>query len=160
MACVKSEDPLFEVEHDVDFEIPAGLNNIETHIFIINNVPTHVGNRLDDFNLTWDDVERINSAKATITGKFSNIDWDFVSSVEIDAINIHDHLDRKEIFYQEFIGFDTNEELRLLSSLSDIKSILENPTMKLEIQLRFKQFTPATLDTRFTYSFNVFGQGE
>lgn len=153
LSCGGGETPLFVMEVDAELIIPAGLNSLDSHYFIVRDVPTRIANYAVN---TFNDIDRIQSSNARLQGRVQEIDYSIVDQITIDVISKSDPSNQKEIFYNNLIPFNRDEELTLLSSLSNVSDILTEDLIDLEIRLIFKTFTPTELDTRLFMTFNAY----
>ena len=155
LSCSNGAEPLFDIELEADFTIGAGLNTFDTHFFIIRNVPT----RIQSFLGTVDEdlIGQILPTRAQITAPFTSIDFSIVREVSVWAVSSADPNIKKEIFYQDRIEFNEQEDLKLFSSLSEVKDILTEDDFDLEIRFNFRTFTPTNIDSRLTMNFIVNG---
>lgn len=153
LSCGGGETPLFVMELEAELLIPAGLNNLDSYYFKIEDVPTRIANYA---TTTFGDIDRIQSSNARIEGRIFDIDYSIIDQITIDVISKSDPSNQKEIFYNNLISFNEQSELQLLSSLSDVGDILIEDTVDLGIRLIFKTFTRTELDTRFYMTFNAY----
>lgn len=154
--CGTSEEPLFIMELESDFVIPPGLNSFDTHYFIIRNVPTRIRNYLG-LGQDSENIGRILPNRAELNSKFINIDWSLVREISIHAVSSSNPRESKEIFYHDRIDFENVKELKLLSSLSEVKDILLQDNLTLEVRLNFRRSTPVEIESRLTMNFVVNG---
>ena len=154
--CGTSPEPLFVMELETDFIIQPGLNSFDTHYFVLRNVPTRVRNYLNP-GFDPETIGRILPNRAELNAKFLNIDWAIVQEISIWAISANDPNVRKEIFYHDRVDLNNVKELQLLSSLSEVKDILLQDILTLEVRLNFRRSTPAEIETRLTMNFVVNG---
>jgi len=157
LSCGGGENALFEMEIEAELLIPAGLNSFDTHYFIVRDVPTRIANYTLN---TFEDIDRIQASNALITGRFQDIDYGIIDQIIIEVISQSDPSTQKEIFYNNLVPFSQNSDLQLLSSLSNVKEILTEEFVDLEIRLIFKSFTPRELDTRLLMQFNAYSVEE
>lgn len=153
MGCGNNDPVLFEMEMEVDFEIPAGLNTIQKHIFEVKNVPT----RISLYGTNLQSVSRIHAHDATLGGRIGVANFGIVDDISVWMISRTDPTLRREIFYQNFIDFDHNGPLNLFSSISEVQDIIIDDFVDLEIQLFFRTFTPQNLDSRLSMNFKAYG---
>ena len=142
---------------EADFSMRAGLNNLDTHYFIIRGVPTFSANYANSAEAR-DAIGEILPNRAEINARFSQIDWSIVQEVSIWAQSVSDSSIKKEIFYQDRINFGNVEELQLFSSLSEVKDILLQDNVTLEVRVRLRRITPQEIDTRLTMNFVANGR--
>ncbi len=155
-ACEKERLPLYEVNMDADFVIPSGLNTIATHVFLIRDVPTNYKFSADTRNIDTSSITNIQSARGLMRAKFSSVDYDFISRVSVYAVSRKDPTLRREMYYLDFVPLETNEELKMLSSTSELKEILKEEFIDVEVRLNFRAFTGPALPTRLVFGYAVF----
>lgn len=155
-SCSSDDTPLITIERQVDFEVPVGLNTIETHTFVLNDVPLGLKSEIATRGYNEDVIKRILAERGLIIAKFDNIDWDFVNDVSIRALSNTIPVESAEIFYQDPVPFNTNEEIRLFSNITNVKDILLNDLVDIEVKMRFRTFSPTNIEARLTISFAIF----
>ncbi len=155
-ACEKERVPLYEVNMDAEFDIQSGLNTVATHIFVIRNVPTNYKFSADNRNVDTSSITNIQSARGLIRAQFGSVDYDFISRVSVYALSRKDTTLRREMYYLDFVPLETNEELRMLSSTSELREILKEEFIDIEVRLNFRAFTGPTLPTRLVFGYAVF----
>lgn len=153
LSCGGGDTPIFVMELEAELIFPAGLNNLDSYYFKIEDVPTRIANYS---TTSFGDIDRIQSSNARIEGRIFDIDYSIIDQITIDAISKSDPSNQKEIFYNNLISFNDQSELQLLSSLSDVGDILTEETVDLGIRIIFKTFTRMELDTRFFMTFNAY----
>ena len=150
-SCSNAPDALFQITTEAEFEIAPGLNTIETFIFPINQVPTNftaLSNGADP-----NTIGSIQPSRAIITAPFVNFDWSIVREVSVRAISRRNPELNFEIFFQDQISLNNQNELRLFSSLSDVKDILIDESFNLEVRFNFRNITPAQIPSRIEMNF-------
>ncbi len=151
-SCSGDRAPLFRMNLEADLIIPAGLNSLDTYYFTIPLVPTN-------FRTYWggnpSDVQSILPANAQMFSRFSNIDWNIVREVYIFAVSPRNPDNRKEIFYQNLIERNRSSELRLFNSLPDVRDLLVQDFVNLEVRINFRVITPFEIDTRLIMNFHA-----
>ncbi len=156
ISCNNEVEPLFVMELDADFVIPPGLNSFDTHYFIIRDVPTRITNYLGT-GFDKDVIAEILPNRAELNARFSSIDWAIIQEVVIHAIPQSNPSSSTEIFYQTRINLNNVKELKLFGSLPNVKDILLEDRMTLEVRLNFRRTTPIEIETRLTMNFVVNG---
>ncbi len=154
-SCENTPEPLFTMRMEADLVIPAGLNSFDTHYLYIRDVPTRIENYI---NGSFDDagIEQVYPDQAVLSSLFVAIDWAIIREISIRAISSADPTINQEIFYHNRINSNV-KELPLLSSLPDVKDILLQDRVTLEVRLNFRSSTPAEIDSRLTMNFAVNG---
>lgn len=156
LSCTDGLNVLFDFETESDFTIPAGLNTFETFYFPINRVPTNIEN----FSVGTDEtlITSILPSRASITAPFIAFDWSRIQEVAVYAISIRDPQRREEIFYQDQINFNELNELRLFSSTVDVRDILQEEFVNIEVAFRFRNVTPSEIRGRIRMNFLANGE--
>ncbi len=147
---------LFDTEIEVNFDIPAGLNNLETHYFNIKNIPSFYEEKKSIYGVSDDDILKSLANRASIIPRFQEVDYGFIRDISIKLYD--DEYPRSEAFYLETVRISEENELNLLSSLTNLKDILSKPTFDLEIRINFKTFTVRTTENKIKLNFSSFGQ--
>jgi len=156
MSCGADVEPLFTIEVESEFVLPPGLNTFDTHYFRIDNVPTRAKNFLGaDFDKA--SVGRVLANRAELNARFSNIDWSIIREISIHAISPRNPEVSKEIFYHDRVELQGVKELQLLSSLSEVKDILLEDIMTLEVRINFRRTTREEIESLLTMNFVVNG---
>lgn len=155
-ACSKEATYLYEVPLEAEFVIPSGLNTIETHYFIIKDVPTYFTQFANDRGVDTSSITNIQSARGLLRGTFQNNDYSFISRIAINIVS-HKNPNRiKEMFYMDFVPLNTNEELRMLSSTTELRNILNEEFVDVQVAINVRDFTTTNIPTRLRFSYVVF----
>ena len=149
--CVKELNVLFDFNSEADFIISPGLNTFETFYFPIKSVSTNIGNFGSGIDTSL--IETIFPSRATISAGIGSFDWSRVQEVAVYASSIRNPLLREEIFYQNQISFNEQNELRLFSSSKNVKDIMKEDFVNLEVAFRFRNITPGEIRTRIKMNF-------
>jgi len=152
--CSSGPEPLFEIPIEARFTMQPALDNFQTHYLPIRRVPTFyqtfvTGNE--------DAIDHINGGRGTITAQFNNIDWGIVREVEIHISSPAQLESSKEVFYQDRIQLSGVEELRLFSSLPDVKDILLQDFIDIEVRFNFRRITIQEVDVVLNLNFVAYG---
>ncbi len=154
--CSSDSPPVFVMNLEADFKIPAGLNTLDTHYFVLRGVPT--------FSRTYvnnqegrDAISGVFPSRAEINARFDRLDWAIIQEISIWAVSASDSSIKREIFYENRIDFSNVRELKLSSSLSEVKDILFQDQLTLEVRIRLRNITPFEIDTRLTMNFDAHG---
>jgi hypothetical protein len=146
LSCGDKTVPLFTIDFQEQFSIPAGLNTIETHTFVIQDIPSLLESYKANFNVLDEDIASILPSRGRINQIFSNIDFDFIQSVSIWMVSNVDPQYRYELYYLDFVPVNTGDEIRLLSGISNLKDLMNEGSFDLEIKLKFRTFPPNQTD--------------
>ena len=150
-SCTDTPDALFQISTEASFDIAPGLNNIETFIFPISQVPTNFAALSGGVDPNT--IGSIQPSRATISAPFVAFDWSIVREVSVRAISPRNPELNREIFFQDQISLNNQNELRLFSSLSDVREILIGETFNLEVRFNFRNITPAEIPSRIEMNF-------
>lgn len=153
MSCNNREKELFTVEMETRLNIPGGLDNILTHVFVIQDVPSTLEAFAEQKGFSLDNIDRVNSSIARLEGVFEAVDYSNVDRIAINIRKDDDISSAREIFFQETIPLNHSGPLQLFGSLSDIKPYLVDEIFDLEIEIRFKAPTTQLLENRLIFSF-------
>jgi len=156
LGCDKGPPVLFEITTESEFIVPPGLDNIRTHIFILNGIRTNI-----DLFITEEArnaVDAVYARDALIQPRITEFDFRLVNMI---AINVWDPAfpdDKREVFFMDRLNNNNRERLPLFSSLSEVKDILLNPTFDAEVKIRFATFTPTEIISNLTMNFVANGK--
>ncbi len=156
LSCFNEPPTLFNLTTESEFNIPAGLDNFQTHTFFMRNVPTRIHSYVNSSNT--DAISGIFANRANIEALFTNFDFSFVRMAVINIWAPGFPEDKKEVFFMDLLNNQGREELQLFSSLSNVKDILLNDTFDAEVRLLFRGFTPTAIESRLTMNFVAHGK--
>jgi hypothetical protein len=155
-SCGSDRTQLFEINNEIEFFIPGGLNTIETHVFVIRNVPSFFKSSLANHGATEEQIVSISAARAKLIGSFGQIDYDFIEEISVRAISKTDPTLNKEMYYQDRIQFNHSGDLELFASISELIEILTDEIFDMEIRIRMRQSSPVQLQNKLIFSYVVF----
>jgi len=156
-SCRERTPELFQIQMEERINFNAGLNSIETHVFLLEDIPSTLEALAEQKGVTMDDISSVKPAIASLEGVFQEIDYSIVEEITINLIDPNDNTNNREVFYQELINLNHKGPLQLFGSLPDLKEILQEETYNLEIAIRFRTPTVQTLENRLIYSFVAYG---
>ncbi len=156
LSCTKDKPILFVGNFDADLEIPAGLNTVETHYFILRNIPVYFIQNALLAGIDTSKISNISAGRGSINHILGTQDLDFINTVSIYAVSKNDPTVKREMFYLDFVPFATRREIRLLSSTTELKDILKEDVIDLEVRLLFRSFVPNTLRVKLNLGYTVF----
>lgn len=157
MQCRKQKEILFEMKFEHQFLVPSGLNNVETHVFTVNNIASQLKFKMEQNNIRMEDIASINATTATLEGAYSELDYTYFARAIVELLPT-DRSKRYEAFYQENIPFNQKSPLRLFGSLTNLKPIFELPKYNLDLALRFKSPTIQSQEHILKYSIVAYGK--
>jgi len=157
-ACEDNIDPLVIVTVERDFQIPGNLNTIETHFFELKEIPVLLGQNLDVFNRTEEDIVSINPADAVLSSTFNNIDWTFIQRVEVFAVSRLDNSKKLRMFQSNEPDFGNRNQLTMFNTFIDVKEIFKEELIDLEVRIKTRAFVPSNISAKLTFSYGIFDQ--
>lgn len=156
LGCGKDETPRFSIPVEAFFEIPAGLNTIETHFIPINGVVNFMQARLAQNNMTVDQVTSVQSGRGQIIALSPNVEYRLFNDITVNAISVTNQSKADEMYYQDFIEFDHDGNLELLSSISELKEIMLNGIFDMEVKVNLRQSSLVTTEHKIVFDLAVF----
>ncbi|MFZ1749302.1 MAG: hypothetical protein WAU01_03890 [Saprospiraceae bacterium] len=155
-SCDKETIVRYEVPIDAEFDIPTGLNTVETHYFIIRNVPTYYKQNADIKGVDTSSIINVVASRGLVKSKFQEVDFDFVERVSIYAVSQKDPTIKREMYYLDFVPLTTRAELRMLSSTTSLRDLLKEEFIDLEVRLNVRSFTRSNIRARIEFGYAVF----
>jgi hypothetical protein len=151
--CLSDDSEYVEAKITAVFDVPSNLNPIETHYIIVRDVKSVFAQTLATRGLQSEDISRVVAHRCRIFGRFGGANMSIFSNISIRALSKDGNNRRSEMFYLEEIPFTGRSELQLLSSISELKSTMENETFDLEIRLQIRGFVPTSLPLQIDFSY-------
>ncbi|MEL6635188.1 MAG: hypothetical protein AAFW73_02495 [Bacteroidota bacterium] len=149
---------LFELTHQVDFEIPAGLNTIEDHFFVFQDRLSNFEAQLDLSGFRREDISRIDPQELRLTAIFAGEEYDFIREVSLDLFVNEANGRRSEAFWRNEIPFNTRGILQIPGTLIDAKDFfLDDERFNMELRLDTREFNDTFIGTRLEVTFLVRG---
>lgn len=158
LSCGSDRQELFIVDNEVEFILPGALNTIETHVFIIRNVPSFYRTSLSANGASDDQVVSITATRARLMGSFGTIDYNFIAEISVRALSKSDPGLNREMYFQDRIPFNQSGDLELFSSISELKDILSEEVFDMEVRIRLRQSTPLQIQNKLIFSYAVFDE--
>lgn len=156
-ACSKDEKQFVEVKLDFELNLPAGLNSLETHYFVYDNVPNFYTQSLLSNGISKERVDKVTGYRARLSSSSGTANFELFRRISIFAVERNNPSNRLEMFYLDDIPFGISTEIDLLTSISNLKSIMESDDLyTLEFQIEFKTFVPFDQRIKFDYSYVIF----
>ncbi len=157
-SCSNNAEPRFYVDVERDFNVEKTLNPIVTHFFELKNIPTGLGQSLDLYSLSEENITGIHPADAALTTASGVMDWSFVSSVEIYAISRIDPTKRKQIYFIRGRDPGSRNELKLFNTFADLSDIMTEEAIDLEIRLVTDASQSGNFRARLLFNYAVFDE--
>jgi len=137
--CSKDEEPRFTMPVEVALFFPAEFNTIETHTVEFFSVPNQLQLRLEQNGMTEDQITSIVSGRGQIIPVTSNVQYQLMNNIRVNVSSIDNDSDINEMYYNDFIEFDHEGNLELLSSISELKDIMKEGVFNLQIKYNLRQ---------------------
>jgi hypothetical protein len=152
ISCGKDREYI-EKNLTLSFDIPTGLNTIESHYFQLGEVNMFLDETLKINNLPVDQTYEISGAKCLLTSRLSGADFSVIDRISVFAVDRSNPNKRIEIFYNENIPLQSISNIRLLASISNVTPYIKDNRMKMEVRIRFRGFmvAPVIADLDFSY---------
>lgn len=151
--CGGDDREYIERRLNLSFNVPGGLNNIESHYFQIDDVPMFLNETLEINQLDTSSIDEIVGGSARLYGKIGGIDFSDIERISVFAVSPENKEYRKEMFYQEQIPFTNISEIKLFNGLADFSEFIVDNKMDMEVRIKFRAFSSlsAKLDLDFSY---------
>ena len=154
ISCGDEEHADLEFFIEERFVLPAGLNTIETHVFVIEDVYTLINGNLASKGYTLDQVETIGPGRATLTSDFSRLN--FLREVSIRVVPKNNPAEYKELFMEDNVLLNEDNSISLFNTLVDITEEFSAEQVDIEVRLQLRSFSPAQLPLTLRFSYAVF----
>lgn len=156
-SCNKDKrNELFVMTQEMEFEIRAGLNVVETHFFVQPATASTYKAFLELSGFDESVVATIEPKFADLTTAFGDVDLDFVRYIEIRVFDSFDVDYQREVFYLDPVLPNTRGTIYPFPGLSDVKGIVTEPAFGIEVRLIFRYPPPSTFNMRLSLDFAVF----
>ena len=149
----KTKVPVFEINQEVHFLIPAGNNPIATHHFIIHDIPSHLENNLTRKGLKLSDITELYAGRGKLESIVNSSNFGVISKISISIYKKGESEKSYEIYYRDEVPFSSNGELKLLSTGEDVRDILSLDKYEMDVEVLFKSFTSEEIECRLTFGY-------
>ncbi len=146
--------PGFEINYFREFEIFAGLNTFETHVFQLTNFNSEYQSFLNLNGVLAENVTQIVPKAFRITNITGNIPFDDLQRVRLFMTKTDGTLER-EIAFLEPIPANIGYQIDLVPTLADVKEIIESGDFNLLLKLNYRSIPSQSVDARLTFVFQA-----
>lgn len=147
--CNKNDDLTgVQMSYRYQFEVPAGLNPLNTHFFERSGMLTNASNLLGDV----DAINRIIPYQARITS-LDNIDFAFVQEIEVRVKDPDNPGLEIPAFYREEVPNNAGRTIDLIATQADVTNIINRDQYNIIVELRLKGTTGITFESDIQLSF-------
>lgn len=157
--CNNAEKADYEFFIQDQFVIPSGLNNIETHVFVLKDVRPFLEANLLSKGNSIDDVTSINPGRAELQTRFGGVSLNFIREVSVRGRLSEDKNDYIELFKLNDVSINENSNIALLNTLQDITELMKMETIDIEIRIKLRTFSPQNVPVNIDFSYAVFVDG-
>lgn len=156
-SCKEKEDtrPGFDLQYQTQFDIPAGLGPFVVHHFYLRNIPTRFEQTLLQNGKLKEDIAAILTTQANLSGVFGDADFAFIEQISVKVYNETDPIGAIEAAYRFPVPLDPGNNLPLIPSLADLKGILEEPRLSLDVALWLRKTTQIETSVRLDLQFKA-----
>lgn len=141
--------------YTLSWEVPAGLNNFDTHFFEFNRID----NRASEFfgsELPLSEVKSVRARRADLVLLGNNINFDEVRSVEVWIYSDQDNEKDYEVFYTlDLRNRSGRQAISLIPSLSDISDLYVDDSFTIEVRINFWTVSSTSLPVRMEWEFEA-----
>jgi len=149
MGCSKSDDLTgIQMPYRYQFDVPAGLNPLNTHFFQRSGMLTNANNLLG----ASDNVDRIIPFQARLTS-LDNVDFAFVREIEIRVVHRDNPGLEIPVFYREEIPRNIGTSVDLIPTQADVTDILGADAYDIIVEFRLWSTSGQTFQSDVQLSF-------
>lgn len=159
LGCSKDNRTAYEVRLDSNFELPNGLNTLETHYIYVRNVKMLYSENVAIRNIDTSTIDAINVSFGRLLPRFNSTNLNYFQSVVVNVVSRINPTNRREIYYLEQIPNNQKAELRLLNSISNLKEILKEENVDLEFRFQFRSFPPPAVSLTLDFGYVIYLKG-
>jgi len=157
VSCGKNE-PIFRISTFIDFTIPAGSSSV-TILGFENEVIFPFETQLNNLGGTVPAIMSVNANNAIFYPRFDpEVNLDFINVIEINVLDQDDLTFSREVFHFDPIPFGTKNDIELFPSLPDIKSLIKDEKLLVQVELQFRAPPPRNIDIRIEMQFDAIEQ--
>lgn len=151
-----SDEPVpgFEMNYFREFEIFAGLNTFETHVFQLPTFDAEYESFLNLNGILAEDVTQIVPKAFRITNISGNITFEDLQRVRLFMTKTDGTLER-EIAFLEPIPTNIGYQMDLVPTLADSKEIIESGEYSLLLKLNYRDIPAQSIDARISIVFQA-----
>lgn len=156
MGCEKTIEPRYKMSVQKDFVLPAGLNTIETHVVVLEDVDTQYLSSLAVNNIGVDQVKSVSGGAgrlALVTGAENLV---FVREVKVRARSKKNASNTANMYYQDQINYNQGQEIVLFNTLANLKDHFQENTIDIEVRFKLRGTSPNEILMRLFFEYGVY----
>ncbi len=155
-SCNKDNRQRYEQRLNIQVDIPSGLNLIETHAFIINDIPSFYKTSLNINGYQEADVDEILASEGAFNLIFNNGGLNFIEKISIRIYEKSNPLSYREMYYFDFVPLNEDASINLFPGIANLQKYIENDNFSLEVRLKFRSYVPPGTRLSLDFGYNVF----
>lgn len=136
-----------QMPYRYQFDVPAGLNPLNTHFFersgLVTNASALLGNN---------EVGRIIPYTASLTS-LDNVDFGFIREIEVRVKDPDNPGLEIPVFYREELPQNTGRNINLIATQANITNILNKPSIDVIVEFKLYSTSGQTFQTDLQLSF-------
>ncbi|MFZ1705548.1 MAG: hypothetical protein WAT79_14460 [Saprospiraceae bacterium] len=153
--CKKEDNYIFGGKFETAFYIPSGLSTVLTHYITVKNVYTDLGRQTTNAGLTLEDIKSIQASYGKMISISNTNDLDFIQNISVTLVSRSNPNLKKEMYYSDFVPYNVDSEIKLQSGAIELKEILKDDFIDIEIRLNIRDFVPNAIEAKLDMSYIV-----
>ena len=153
--CSKDEEPRFTMPVEVVVFFDDGFSTVETYTTELYSVPNLMQIRLEQNGMTADQVTSIVAGRGQLIPVTANVQYQLLNNIIVNVSSV-DNDDLREMYYNDFIEFDHNGNLELLSSISELKDIMIDGVFDLQVKYNLRQSLLTQTEHRLKFDLLIY----
>ena len=152
-SCKKEDNlaPGFDMLFQQSFSIPAGIGIFDVHHFQLRNIPSNWTQYLDQHSKTTEDIQRVITAEASLTGIFGDVNMGIIDRISLRIYDESAPNEFVEIAYRDPTPLDALNTLPLIPSLADSKRFFTQPRFSADLVIYLRNTTQEVSDVRLDF---------
>ena len=153
LSCSKDRSILFDLPFELRFEIPAGLNPLDRHFFLIRDVPTNLAAFKNQFEVEGEFSLR--PSNAVLNSVVGNQNWAFLREVEVSIFQDDDPDKDTEVFLTDNVPVNAGRSVVVLPFEDDVHDLLDVERVDFKISIRLRGTSPSFIESVINLSFTA-----
>jgi len=151
--CGKDTNKKFTLRLDTNFDVPAGLNVLDAHYFIIRGLLTNYSSIINKNTIPAGAQIRLEPERASLEDLFNQTDLDFIDKISVRIFTNDNPTDKPECFYLENIPLNVDNYMDLFPTSFDANPFLESPEINVEVKITLKRNSGSQSNLHLTLDF-------
>lgn len=156
----KKDDPkvLATLRYEVNVDLPAGLNTLETHYLRINDFQPRLAANLAGQGIDPARVTGIQPALVQVQAIFTNTPLDFVREAKMDVIEDNSFRSLLELYWTPQVPVNTNSLFSIPGNQVNALQLWEKEKVDLALGLAFRYPSPELMTLRVQFTLEVLSE--